>query len=79
MATKRDSKGQRYREVRMSDQEQVRITYIEHSEWAHGPVLRIQKRNFKGKLVPGPEVPVDATVQLLGAMAELVNESKVEP
>lgn len=54
MATKRDSKGQRYREVRMSDDEQVRITYVEHSEWAHGPVLRIQKRNYKGKLVPGP-------------------------
>jgi hypothetical protein len=33
----------------MSDQEQVRVTYISHQDWASGPTLRIQKRAHDGR------------------------------
>lgn len=80
MASKRDSKGQLFRELSISADEEVRVTYIERSEWGTGePTLRIQKRNAKGRLVPGPELPVTAAIELLGAVAELVNESRVKP
>jgi len=76
VASKTDSKGQSFREFPISPTEEVRVTYIERQEWAAGPVLRIQKRNHKGRLVPGPELPADRALDLLAAAAELVNEAR---
>lgn len=76
MATQTDSSGQPFREFPISKDEKVRVTYVEQSEWVGGPAIRIQKRDHRGKLVRGPELPADATIELLGAVSELVNEAK---
>lgn len=52
-----DSAGHRYEEFEMSDQEQVRVTYSPHQDWAKEPTLRIQKRAFDGRVARGPEFP----------------------
>jgi hypothetical protein len=74
--TQRDSSGQPYREFPMSKDERVRVTYIERAEWAHGPTVRIQKRDATGRTVFGPEFPADRALDLIAAISELVRENR---
>lgn len=52
----------------MSDQEQIRVTYIPHQDWAKGPTLRIQKRAYTGRVSPGPEFPAALADEFIGAI-----------
>ena len=79
MTTKTDRSGQSYREFPMSDDEQVRVTYIPVAEWAAGPTLRIQKRDKRGRTMFGPEIPASRVVDLVAALTELVRENRAEP
>lgn len=54
MAVKVDSAGHAYIEFDMSDDEQVRVTYIPHQDWAAGPTIRIQKHAHTGACRLGP-------------------------
>lgn len=72
MATKVDSAGHSYVEFDMSDDEQVRVTYIPHQAWAGSPTLRIQKHAHTGRMTPGPEFPADKAMELIAAVSELV-------
>jgi hypothetical protein len=67
-----DSSGHRYEEFDMSDQEQVRVTYIPHQDWASGPTLRIQKRAHDGRVVRGPEFPAVKAEDLIRAIREVL-------
>ncbi len=68
-----DSAGHTYEEFAMSDQEQVRVTYIPHRDWAKGPT-RIQKRAFDGRVVPGPEFPASKVEDLIRAVRDALPE-----
>lgn len=63
-----DSAGHRYEEFPMSDNEGIRVTYIPHQEWANGATLRIQKRDHRGRVVPGPEFPARLAGELAKAL-----------
>ena len=67
-----DSAGHRYEEFDMSDQEQVRVTYIPHQDWASGPTLRIQKRAHDGRVVRGPEFPAAKAEDLVRAIRDVL-------
>jgi len=67
-----DSAGHQFIEFNMSKDEQVRVTYIPHQDWAAGPTIRIQKRAFTGKMSPGPEFPAGKAMDLIAAISELV-------
>lgn len=69
-----DSAGHRYEEFDMSDQEQVRVTYIPHREWAKGPTIRIQKRAYDGRVVRGPEFPASKAQDLVRAVRDVLSE-----
>ena len=56
----------------MSKDEQVRVTFIPHEDWAAGPTIRIQKRAYTGKVSPGPEFPAEKAMDLIAAVSELV-------
>jgi hypothetical protein len=71
MAVKVDSAGHAYVEFEMSDDEQIRVTYIPHQDWAGGPTIRIQKHAHTGRMTPGPEFPADRAIQLIAAVSEL--------
>jgi hypothetical protein len=68
----KDSAGHRYEEFDMSDQEQVRVTYIPHQDWAKGPTLRIQKRAYDGRVVRGPEFPAAKAEDLVRAIRDVL-------
>lgn len=68
MARGRDGAGNRYEEFDMSDNEQVRVTYIPHQDWAQGPTLRIQKRAYTGRVSQGPEFPASKAKDLIQAI-----------
>jgi hypothetical protein len=72
MASTTDGAGHQYVEFAMSKDEQIRVTYIPHQDWAAGPTIRIQKRAFTGKVSPGPEFPADKAIDLIAAVSELV-------
>lgn len=72
MASGTDSAGHRYVEFDMSKDEQVRVTFIPHQDWAAGPTIRIQKRAYTGKVSPGPEFPANKAMDLIAAVSELV-------
>lgn len=77
MTTQRDRSGQPYREFPVTaGDEKVRVTYIEHAEWAAGPTIRIQKRDAKGRTIFGPEVPADRVMDLMAAITELMRENR---
>jgi len=69
-----DSAGHRYEEFDMSDQEQVRVTYIPHQDWASGPTLRIQKRAHDGRVVRGPEFPATKAEDLIRAIRDALEQ-----
>ena len=71
MATKVDSAGHTYVEFDMSANEQVRVTYVPHQDWAGGPTIRIQKRAHTGRMSPGPEFPADKAMELIAAVSKL--------
>lgn len=75
MAAGVNSAGDGYVEFDMSKDEQVRVTYIPHQEWAGGPTLRIQKRAHTGRVSPGPEFPAGQAMDLIAAVSALVVES----
>lgn len=58
----------------MSDQEQVRVTYIPHQDWASGPTLRIQKRAHDGRVVRGPEFPATKAEDLIRAIGDVLEQ-----
>jgi hypothetical protein len=58
----------------MSDNEQVRVTFIPHQDWAKGPTLRIQKRAHDGRVVRGPEFPAAKSDDLIRAIREVLKE-----
>lgn len=72
MAQGTDSAGHRFIEFDMSTNEQVRVTYIPHRDWASGPTIRIQKRAYTGRMSPGPEFPADRASALIAAVTELL-------
>lgn len=67
-----DSAGHRYEEFDMSDQEQVRVTYIPHQDWASRPTLRIQKRAHNGRVVRPPEFPAGKAEDLVQAIHDVL-------
>lgn len=69
-----DSARHRYEEFEMSDNERVRVTYIPHQDWANGPTIRIQKRAYDGRVVPGPEIPAAKAEDLIAAIRDVVKE-----
>lgn len=71
MAVKVDSAGHAYVEFDMSDDEQIRITFIPHQAWADGPTIRIQKHAHTGRMSPGPEFPADRAMELIAAVSGL--------
>lgn len=71
MASGRDGAGHRYEEFDMSDQEQIRVTYIPHQDWAKGPTVRIQKRAYTGRVSPGPEFPAHLADELIRAVRDV--------
>ncbi len=71
MAAGTDSAGHQYIEFAMSKDEQIRVTYIPHQDWAAGPTVRIQKRAYTGKMSPGPEFPADQALDLVAAVSAL--------
>ena len=72
MTRGKDSAGHRYEEFDMSDQEQVRVTFIPHQDWAKGPTLRIQKRAYDGRVVRGPEFPAAKAEDLVRAIRDVL-------
>jgi hypothetical protein len=71
MAVKVDSAGHVYVEFEMSDDEQIRVTYIPHQDWAGGPTIRIQKHAHTGRMTPGPEFSAEKAMELIAAVSEL--------
>jgi hypothetical protein len=71
MAVKVDSAGHAYVEFDMSENEQIRVTYIPHQDWAGGPTIRVQKHAYTGRMSPGPEFPADKAMELIAAISEL--------
>lgn len=71
MAVRVDSAGHRYVEFGMSADEQIRVTYIPHQDWAGGATIRVQKRAHTGRMSPGPEFPADRAMDLIAAVSEL--------
>ena len=69
-----DSAGHRYEEFDMSDQEQVRVTYIPHQDWASGPTIRIQKRAHDGRVMRGPEFPASKAEDLIRAIRDVLEQ-----
>jgi hypothetical protein len=69
-----DSAGHRFEEFDISDNEQVRVTFIPHQDWAKGPTLRIQKRAYDGRVVPGPEFPAAKAEDLIRAIRDVLKE-----
>ena len=67
MAVRVDSAGHDYVEFGMSDDEQIRVTYIPHQAWAGGPTIRIQKHAHPGRMTPGPEFPALVVDLAVGA------------
>jgi hypothetical protein len=74
MTSGTDSAGHSYIEFDMSKDEQVRVTYIPHQEWAAGPTLRVQKRAYTGKMSPGPEFPAAKAMDLVAAVSTLATK-----
>lgn len=74
MARGKDSAGHRYEEFDMSENEQVRVTYIPHQDWAKGPTLRIQKRAYDGRVVRGPEFPAAKADDLIRAIRDVLTD-----
>lgn len=72
MAAGTDTAGHRYVEFDMSENEQIRVTYVPHQAWADGPTIRIQKRAFTGRVSPGPEFPADKVRDLLDALKDVL-------
>jgi hypothetical protein len=72
MASGTDGAGHRFVEFDMTDNEQIRVTYIPDQAWANGPTLRIQKHAYTGRMVPGPEFPADKADGLIGAIREVL-------
>lgn len=66
-----DGAGHRYVELDMSDNEQIRVTYVPDQQWAGGSTLRIQKRAHTGRVSPGPELPVTKAGELIAAIQTL--------
>jgi hypothetical protein len=73
MPAGRDGAGHRYEEFDMSENEQIRVTYVPHAEWAKGPTLRIQKRAYTGRVSPGPEFPAGHAEDLITAIRAVLN------
>jgi hypothetical protein len=76
VTTGRDGAGHDYVEFDMSDDEQIRVTYIEHQPWADGPTLRIQKHAASGKVMQGPEFPASMANELITAIREALPSSR---
>jgi hypothetical protein len=55
----------------MSPDEQIRVTYVPHQEWAGGPTIRIQKHASSGRMTPGPEFTAGRAKELIAAVSEL--------
>ncbi len=72
MTFRTDSAGHDYVEFDMSAEEQIRVTYVPHQDWAGGPTIRIQKHAHTGRVAPGPEFPADKAMELVAAVSELV-------
>lgn len=71
MAFEIDSAGHAYVEFDMSDDEQIRVTYVPYQDWAGGPTIRIQKHAHTGRLAPGPEFPAGRAMELIAAVSGL--------
>lgn len=72
MAAGTDSAGHTFVEFDMSENEQVRVTYIPHQAWADGPTIRIQKHAYTGRVSPGPEFPADKVGDLIDALRDVL-------
>jgi len=67
-----DSAGHRYEEFAMSANEHIRVTLAPYQSWADGPTLRIQKRDYRGHTVPGPEFPARLAGELAKALHDVL-------
>ncbi len=77
MSIQKDKSGNTYVEEDFHG-EHIRLTYVEKSgAWSIGtPTVRIQIRNEKGSLRPGPEIPVEILGNIAGNMLDLLLENK---
>jgi hypothetical protein len=66
-----DSSGKKYIEVRLENDERVRVTLVPDS-WSSGSGIRIQIRQTDGHLRQGPEIPVTEIGSVIGAVIELL-------
>jgi hypothetical protein len=41
-------------------------------DWASGPTIRIQKRDYRGRIVPGPEFPAGYAGELVKRLIDLL-------
>lgn len=71
-----DSAKHEFAEFPMSKDEQIRVTYIPHADWADGPTLRIQKHAHTGRVSPGPEFPASLALELIAAVSSLVPDGR---
>lgn len=69
-----DSATHEFIEFAMSKDEQIRVTYIPHADWASGPTTRIQKHAHTGRMSPGPEFPAALALELIAAVSSLVTD-----
>jgi hypothetical protein len=74
MTRGRDGAEHRYEEVDMSGQEQIRVTYIPHQDWAKSLTLRIQKRAYRGRVSRGTEFSAASADEFLRAVQEVLSD-----
>jgi hypothetical protein len=73
---RRDSADHLYSEFYMSKDERIRVTYRDNAEWAGGRALRIQKINFAGKPIQGPEFPAGKALDLIRAIFDVLPDDR---
>jgi len=71
MKIEKDSSENKYIEVDMDNGEKVRVTHIAKS-WSGQGGLRIQIRDERGHLRPGPEIPAEKIGEVVSGLFDLV-------
>jgi hypothetical protein len=73
----KDSNGNDYIEIEMSNHGKIRITYIIES-WYETPALRVQIRESDGHLKQGPEIPIEFLGETVASMINLMSNKANE-
>lgn len=73
-----DNEGNYYLEFDLSQNDNIRLTYIPNREWADQDVVRIQAIPDTGKARHGPEIPVDQLGDFVSGLINLLNSQARE-